>query len=140
MMSGVMGLGKKIMNQSSGAAEKTKQTKTSPADVIMWSGCKDSQTVSRLASVALFCRMFVKGKMLTPQSADTQEAGRATGAMSYVSNYQSHSQVGPQSLMSGLYRCFDQIPAAKLCPAAQHDPRRAERPVRSKAPIVGFAP
>lgn len=39
-------LGKQVMNNSTGAREKTKQTKTSPADVIMWSGCKDSQTVS----------------------------------------------------------------------------------------------
>jgi hypothetical protein len=30
------------------AHEKTKKTKTSPADVIMWSGCKDDQTVSRV--------------------------------------------------------------------------------------------
>ncbi|ODN73584.1 hypothetical protein L202_08084 [Cryptococcus amylolentus CBS 6039] len=43
------------------ANEKTKKTKTSPADVVMWSGCKDDQT-----------------------SADTQEAGKATGAMSYA--------------------------------------------------------
>lgn len=50
------------MGRNSEAAERTKQTRTSPADVIMWSGCKDSQT-----------------------SADTNEAGRATGAMSYVS-------------------------------------------------------
>lgn len=28
------------------AGEKTKKTKTSPADVVMWSGCKDNQTVS----------------------------------------------------------------------------------------------
>jgi hypothetical protein len=39
-------LGKQVMNNSTGAREKTKQTKTSPADVIMWSGCKDSQTVN----------------------------------------------------------------------------------------------
>jgi len=38
-----------------------KQTRTSPADVISWSGCKDDQT-----------------------SADTTEAGKATGAMSYA--------------------------------------------------------
>ena len=49
------------MGSNSDAAEKTKQTNTSPADVIMWSGCKDSQT-----------------------SADATEAGKATGAMSYV--------------------------------------------------------
>ncbi|KAI5116475.1 hypothetical protein M0805_003504 [Coniferiporia weirii] len=39
----------------------TGRIKTSPADVISWSGCKDSQT-----------------------SADTYEAGKATGAMSYA--------------------------------------------------------
>ena len=56
MMSGVMSLGKKVMNQNSGAREKTKQTKTSPADVIMWSGCKDSQTVSSSAAQRLNAR------------------------------------------------------------------------------------
>lgn len=50
MMKGIMGLGKKVMNQNSGAAERNKQTKTSPADVIQWSGCKDSQTVCTLTS------------------------------------------------------------------------------------------
>ncbi|KAI0303843.1 caspase domain-containing protein [Multifurca ochricompacta] len=44
-----------------GAAEKARRTKTSPADAISWSGCKDSQT-----------------------SADAVEAGSATGAMSYA--------------------------------------------------------
>jgi len=43
------------------AVEHARKTKTSPADVISWSGCKDSQT-----------------------SADTQEAGQATGAMSWA--------------------------------------------------------
>lgn len=61
MMSGVMGLGKKIINQNSGAAEKTKASKTSAADVVSWSGCKDDQT-----------------------SADTNIANQATGAMSYA--------------------------------------------------------
>ncbi|WWC85991.1 metacaspase-1 [Kwoniella dendrophila CBS 6074] len=61
MISGLMGIGKKMVNQNSDARKRTEQTKTSPADVIMWSGCKDSQT-----------------------SADTQEAGKATGAMSYA--------------------------------------------------------
>jgi hypothetical protein len=45
MLSGVMGLGKKIINQNSGAADKAKKSKTSAADVISWSGCKDDQTV-----------------------------------------------------------------------------------------------
>ncbi|KAH9058343.1 metacaspase-1 [Lactarius vividus] len=44
-----------------GAGRKARQTRTSPADAISWSGCKDSQT-----------------------SADAVEAGSATGAMSYA--------------------------------------------------------
>lgn len=59
------------MGSNSEAAEKTKQTRTSPADVIMWSGCKDSQT-----------------------SADASEAGKATGAMSYVSRLHPNSRLG----------------------------------------------
>ncbi|KAI9861527.1 MAG: Ca(2+)-dependent cysteine protease [Vezdaea acicularis] len=43
------------------ATEKSRQTKTSPADVIMWSGSKDTQT-----------------------SQDAQIAGEATGAMSWA--------------------------------------------------------
>lgn len=43
------------------AYEHTKRTKTSPADVIMWSGCKDEQT-----------------------SADATIASQATGAMSHA--------------------------------------------------------
>lgn len=36
VFSSVMGVGKKIMNQNSGAAERTKQANTSPADVIRY--------------------------------------------------------------------------------------------------------
>ncbi|EJT47165.1 hypothetical protein A1Q1_04023 [Trichosporon asahii var. asahii CBS 2479] len=59
VVSGLMSVGKNLMGSNSKAGEVTKQTRTSPADVVMWSGCKDSQT-----------------------SADTTEAG--TGAMSYA--------------------------------------------------------
>jgi hypothetical protein len=48
-------------NQAQRAEQVTKATRTSPADVISWSGCKDSQT-----------------------SADSEEAGKATGAMSFA--------------------------------------------------------
>lgn len=61
-LTGLFGLGKQMLGTNSNAEAITRQTKTSPADVVMFSGCKDSQT-----------------------SADTQEAGKATGAMSYVS-------------------------------------------------------
>lgn len=86
VFSSLTGVGKKIMNTNSGAADRAKQMNTSPAgkslilldclkdrgdldtdliifalcvtDVISWSGCKDVQT-----------------------SADATEAGKATGAM-----------------------------------------------------------
>jgi hypothetical protein len=64
-MSGVFSSVSGLIKTASGNGQKAEKyaraTKTSPADVIMWSGCKDSQT-----------------------SADTSEAGKATGAMSYA--------------------------------------------------------
>ncbi|KKK25419.1 hypothetical protein AOCH_002386 [Aspergillus ochraceoroseus] len=60
MMSTAVGFLKKAAKGDE-AYERTKQTKTSPADVIMWSGSKDSQT-----------------------SQDAQIAGQATGAMSWA--------------------------------------------------------
>ncbi|RDB25794.1 Metacaspase-1B [Hypsizygus marmoreus] len=56
-----MGLVKTATGSNAKADKISKATRTSPADVISWSGCKDSQT-----------------------SADTQEAGQATGAMSFA--------------------------------------------------------
>ncbi|KAJ6164956.1 Metacaspase-1 [Penicillium chermesinum] len=60
MVSTAMGFIKKA-TKGDEAYERTKQTKTSPADVIMWSGSKDDQT-----------------------SQDAQIAGQATGAMSWA--------------------------------------------------------
>lgn len=60
MLKGLMSLGKQAMNGDK-AYEKTMRTKTSPADVISWSGSKDDQT-----------------------SADATIASQATGAMSYA--------------------------------------------------------
>ncbi|KAI0784526.1 caspase domain-containing protein [Abortiporus biennis] len=57
----VTGIIKTASGSSSKAEKKTRATKTSPADVISWSGCKDKQT-----------------------SADAFEAGQSTGAMSYA--------------------------------------------------------
>ncbi|SCZ92236.1 BZ3500_MvSof-1268-A1-R1_Chr5-2g07727 [Microbotryum saponariae] len=56
----VTSVGQKVMGGNK-ASQITKQTKSSMADVISWSGCKDSQT-----------------------SADTSEAGKATGALSFA--------------------------------------------------------
>ncbi|KDQ15897.1 hypothetical protein BOTBODRAFT_107851 [Botryobasidium botryosum FD-172 SS1] len=59
-MRGIMGLVKTATGNQK-AESIAKKTKTSPADVISWSGCKDTQT-----------------------SADTVEAGQSTGAMSFA--------------------------------------------------------
>jgi len=63
------------------AEQITKATRTSPADVISWSGCKDSQT-----------------------SADTEEAGKATGAMSFAftSVLSGNTQQSYQQLLVGI--------------------------------------
>ncbi|KAI4182295.1 MAG: hypothetical protein L6R41_006078 [Letrouitia leprolyta] len=60
MASTAMGLFKKA-TAGDATYERNKQTKTSPADVIMWSGSKDTQT-----------------------SQDAQIGGQATGAMSWA--------------------------------------------------------
>ncbi|KAG6813410.1 Ca(2+)-dependent cysteine protease [Tricholoma furcatifolium] len=81
-MSGVlqsaMGLVKTVTGGAQKAERIARATKTSPADCISWSGCKDSQT-----------------------SADTQEAGRATGAMSYafITALSQNKQQSYQSLL-----------------------------------------
>jgi len=76
-------------NQAQRAEQVTKATRTSPADVISWSGCKDSQT-----------------------SADSEEAGKATGAMSFafisvlsVDTKQSYQQllIGIREILKNKY-------------------------------------
>jgi len=96
-MGGVMSSGMKLFKTATGSTQKAekyaKATRTSPADVISWSGCKDSQT-----------------------SADTQEAGVATGAMSYAfmtalsQNKQQSYQQLLQSLRSILQGKYSQKP------------------------------
>ncbi|OBA17196.1 caspase [Ogataea polymorpha] len=61
MMNSVSNVFKRIKATSGSRAEQIKQAKMSPADVIMFSGCKDSQT-----------------------SADANESGSFTGALSYA--------------------------------------------------------
>jgi hypothetical protein len=75
----------KLVKTASGstqkASKKARATRTSPADVISWSGCKDSQT-----------------------SADTHEAGTATGAMSFafMSSLSQNRQQSYQELLQSL--------------------------------------
>jgi hypothetical protein len=64
VMATAMGVGVGLYKKATRGEEanrKTKQTRTSPADVVMWSGSKDIQT-----------------------SADTSIGGEATGAMSWA--------------------------------------------------------
>ncbi|BEJ14982.1 hypothetical protein CspHIS471_0407490 [Cutaneotrichosporon sp. HIS471] len=74
------GAASKAYHTKSGVA-LARQTKTAGADVIAWGGCKDSQT-----------------------SADTQEAGQATGAMSYafVRAVNTHQRVNYQQFLVAL--------------------------------------
>lgn len=76
-----MGLVKTATGGGQKADKYAKATRTSPADVISWSGCKDSQT-----------------------SADTQEGGNATGAMSYafMTALGQNSQQSYQQLLNSL--------------------------------------
>jgi len=69
---------KEVARSSRDAREIKQQTKTSPADVICWGGCKDQQT-----------------------SADTFEGGQAVGAMSYtfVSALKQNEQQSYQQLL-----------------------------------------
>jgi len=70
VLQSAMGLVKTATGSNKKAENYARATRTSAADVISWSGCKDSQT-----------------------SADANEAGQATGAMSYAfMNALSHSQ------------------------------------------------
>ena len=78
MASTAMGFLKKATKGEQGY-EKAKQTKTSPADVIMWSGSKDTQT-SYVASLL----HKHPGQVLTSHRQDAQIAGQATGAMSWA--------------------------------------------------------
>ncbi|EPQ52837.1 peptidase C14 [Gloeophyllum trabeum ATCC 11539] len=61
VFSSAMGIFKTATGNTKKAEQYARATRTSPADVISWSGCKDSQT-----------------------SADTFEAGQSTGAMSFA--------------------------------------------------------
>ncbi|KAF5382203.1 hypothetical protein D9615_004384 [Tricholomella constricta] len=73
-----MGLVKTATGSNQKADKISKATRTSPADVISWSGCKDSQT-----------------------SADAQENGQATGAMSYafIASLSENKQQSYQQLL-----------------------------------------
>nr|CAG8503850.1 14064_t:CDS:2 [Entrophospora candida] len=74
----LMSFGKKVVSGNK-ISQRNKQNKSSPADVIMFSGCKDIQT-----------------------SADTNEAGQSTGAMSYafIKTLRSNRNISYQQLLN----------------------------------------
>ncbi|KAJ3997413.1 peptidase C14, caspase domain-containing protein [Lentinula boryana] len=78
MFKSAMGIVKVASGNTKKTEEYARRTKTSAADAISWSGCKDSQT-----------------------SADAVEAGTATGAMSYafISALSQNSQQSYQMLL-----------------------------------------
>jgi len=88
VMSGMSSVFKSATGSGKKADEYSRQTRTSPADVISWSGCKDSQT-----------------------SADTVEAGSATGAMSFA--FIQALSANPQQTYSQLLNSLRGILKAK---------------------------
>jgi len=98
---GVLSAGMGILKRATSgkkAEEKAKKTRTSPADVIQWSGSKDTQT-----------------------SADTSEGGQATGAMSYAfisalkKNPQQTYQQLLQNIRQELQGKYSQKPQLSCC-------------------------
>ncbi|ODQ56551.1 hypothetical protein SAICODRAFT_63531 [Saitoella complicata NRRL Y-17804] len=81
MVSGVSSLFKNVTGSNSSATEISRRTKTSPADVIQLSGCKDNQT-----------------------SADASEGGQATGAMSWA--FREVMLKNPQQSYLSLLQCL----------------------------------
>lgn len=72
----VMGVGKRIMNGDK-ASEYTKQTRSSNADVISWSGCKDTCVCS--PSVAIFGPadfLACADKLLPTRASKDNQLGR----------------------------------------------------------------
>lgn len=103
MISGVTSMYKRFTAKTSANAEKVKAQKFSPADVLMFSGCKDSQT-----------------------SADAQENGSFTGALSWAfikvltqNNVQSYLTV-LQNLRTVLATKYSQKP--QMSTSHQIDP------------------
>lgn len=81
VFSSVSGILKTATGSNQRAEKKARATKTSAADVISWSGCKDSQT-----------------------SADTVEAGKSTGAMSFafISALSQNPQQSYQQMLNSI--------------------------------------
>lgn len=77
----LMGFFKKATNGDD-AYNRTVATKTSPADVIMWSGSKDDQT--SYVSPTLKKNNCYKLELTQLHSADATIAAQATGAMSWA--------------------------------------------------------
>ncbi|KAG6820392.1 hypothetical protein H0H93_001162 [Arthromyces matolae] len=115
-MSGVlrsaMGLVKIVSGNQTKSNEYARKTRTSPADAISWSGCKDSQT-----------------------SADTQEQGQATGAMSYAfiaalrnAHAGNNTQQSYQQLLVNIREILRAKYSQKPQLSSSHPMRRAARP------------
>ncbi|KAI0342819.1 hypothetical protein BDW22DRAFT_1428962 [Trametopsis cervina] len=106
VFSSVSGIIKSASGAGSRAEKKARATKTSPADVISWSGCKDSQT-----------------------SADTVEAGQSTGAMSFafISVLSQIQQQSYQQLLVNIRSILGQKYSQKPQLSASHPINRRMR-------------
>lgn len=96
--SALLSFGKKAM-AGDDAYKKTKETRTSPADVIMWSGSKDDQT-----------------------SADATIANQATGAMSwaFITSMKANPQQSYLELLNSIRDLLDEKYSQKPQLSASH--------------------
>lgn len=148
MMGNTDGLFKGLFGAAKGAFEanaahtKTKKNNTSPADVIQWAGCKDSQTVSGDESPDYPITQAEEVMLMAVQSADTEEEGKATGAMSYVSRPMVDSAIrgADVATCTGLHCRFDKVPTAKLPTAPGVHSGGDERAIHPETAVVRLSP
>lgn len=109
----IMGFFKKA-STSEDAYARSMAVKTSPADVVMFSGSKDDQTSF---VHPFFFLLIVFSLLLTPPSQSRRD----------------HRLPGNGRHVLGLHHGPQEEPAAELRPAAQQHPRRAADPLHPEA-------
>lgn len=123
----VFGLAKSAM-RGNDAYERTKRTKTSPADVVMWSGSKDDQTSYVSPTLRSSTCQDLLGKT---------HSGAGGESLTNIAQSRCDGRLqGHGCHVVGLRDCPLAEPQAELRPVTQQHPRRARDQVHSKAPAV----
>lgn len=105
--------------------EKTKQTKTSPADVVMWSGSKDTQTSYVLRTIRSFA--FTPPPILANGKLTYHIKNSANAMMQQTRCPNCRPSHGRHVL--GFHHSAEEEPAAELRAAAEQHPHRAREQI-----------